>query len=116
MGIFCFLAEAVMDEVNMLQETHALLLITLQSESAAMAVYSSNWYSTDIKEAGLYVQMIVRRASKVIVFSAGGLVLIGRVSWLNVSICSFLLLTVLYWKPEVVQYKHSIRNDCKTGP
>lgn len=53
-----------------------------------MAVYRSDWYSKDIKEAGLYVQMIIRRASKAVTFSGGGLILISRVLWLHVSVLS----------------------------
>lgn len=53
--------------------------------NTAVAAYNSDWYSRDIKETGLYVQMIIMRASKAVTFSGGGLITIGRVSFLNVS-------------------------------
>lgn len=51
-----------------------------------MAVYSSDWYSKDIKKVGVYIQMVSARSYKPITFSGGGLFIVGRKLWFNVSV------------------------------
>lgn len=70
--------------------------LRLQSDNTALAVYSSDWYSRDVKEVGIYLRMVIMRAQRTVTFSGGGMFVIGRALFFNVSGHGFTNNTVQY--------------------